>query len=225
MALLNSLLLLLSLFAASNVLASPHVAPHHRAIAARVALPALDLPLVPLRKRQNSKRCRQRSSSLNPPSSTPVVVKPTPSFTKPVATTRERPTPTPTPAPATTQASPPKPTTTQRASGGGSNLPSFMVGTQTGQGTFYSSASFFSLHFFFFFFFFFLTNAQQLAWVHVALRTKIPTTSPLSRTCYLTTSRAFQRSLLPAIKLLIVPLPSVVTRPVTPIITPCVAEK
>ena len=150
--------LLLSFLAASNVFASPHVAPHHRAIAARVALPApLDLPLVPLRKRQNTKRCRHRSSSLTPPSSTPVVVKPTTSFTKPAATSTE----TPTPVPATTQAPAPRPTTTQRASSGGSNLPSFMVGTQTGQGTFYASPSFFSpsLFFLFFFFFLFLTNA------------------------------------------------------------------
>jgi len=158
MAVFNSLVFLLSLFAASNALATPHVVRHHRAIAARVALPApLDLPLVPLRKRQNSKRCKQRSSAVKPPSSvpavssTPVVVKPTTTPTKPPPTT-------PTPSPSTTYAPAPKPTTTQRSSGGSSsNLPSFMVGTQTGQGTFYSSVFFFSFNFLF------LTNARQLA--------------------------------------------------------------
>lgn len=156
MAVFNSLVFLLSLFAASNALATPHVVRHHRAIAARVALPApLDLPLVPLRKRQNSKRCKQRSSAVNPPSSvpavssTPVVVKPTTTPTKPPPTTE-----TPTPSPTTTYAPAPKPTTTQRSSGGStggssSNLPSFMVGTQTGQGTFYSSVFFFPPIFFF----------------------------------------------------------------------------
>jgi hypothetical protein len=224
MAVFNSLVFLLSLFAASNALATPHVVRHHRAIAARVALPApLDLPLVPLRKRQNSKRCKQRSSAVNPlssdpaVSSTPVVVKPTTTPTKPPPTT-------PTPSPSTTYAPAPKPTTTQRSSGGStggssSNLPSFMVGTQTGQGTFYSSVFFFSSNFLF------LTNARQLAWVHAVSQTKIPTTLPRYPTYYLTTSRMFQRSLFPAIKSLIVLLPSVVTRLATPITTPCVAEE
>ncbi|KIM48131.1 hypothetical protein M413DRAFT_62330 [Hebeloma cylindrosporum] len=72
MAVFNSLVILLSILSASSALATPHVVRHHhRAIAARVALPApIDLPLVPLRKRQDSKRCKQRpSSSVNPPSS------------------------------------------------------------------------------------------------------------------------------------------------------------
>ena len=216
MARFNSLVLILSLFSASNALASPHVARHHhRAIAARVAIPApVDLPLVPLRKRQNSPRCKKRSSSaVNPPSSVPAASIPaapaTPVVVKPTSPTNPAPTTTPTPPPASTQAPAPapKPTTTQAAQAGGSNnsnLPSFMVGTQTGQGTFYSSAFFFSLHLSFFF----LTNARQLAWVHAVLRTKIPTTSPRLPTCYLTTSRAFQGSLFSAIKLLIVPFPS-----------------
>lgn len=149
MALINSFVLLIAFLSASNVLATPHVVRHHhRAIVPRLPAPApapapapLDVPLVPLRKRQNSRRCKQKSSSVQPPSSTPAVSsseKPTttPGYLKVV-------TPTPTPTPTTTPT--PKPTTTQPSQGGGSssssssNLPSFMVGTQTGQGTFYST--------------------------------------------------------------------------------------
>ena len=150
MAVFNSLVFLLSLFAASNALATPHVVRHHRAIAARVALPApLDLPLVPLRKRQNSRRCKQRSSSVDPSSSIPVVAS-TPAVVKPTSTPTKPNPVTQAPSPSTTPAQAPRPTTTQRSSGGSSsNLPSFMVGTQTGQGTFYSSA--FSLSPIFFF--------------------------------------------------------------------------
>ncbi|KAF8198919.1 expansin family protein [Pholiota molesta] len=102
----RSLVLLLAFAVASNALTTPHVVrhpAHHHALAARVAAPApLDIPANPLRKRQNTKRCRQRSSSLLPlllPASHPP----------------------------------------RTSSGGGSNLPSFLVGTQTGQGTFYAT--------------------------------------------------------------------------------------
>ncbi|KAF9481356.1 hypothetical protein BDN70DRAFT_803471 [Pholiota conissans] len=161
----SSLLLLLLAALAANALATPqpiHHAAHHRALAARVAAPApLHVPSAPLRKRQNSKRCKQRTSSSPPAasstraSSSPAVVNvaPTPKLT----TTTKAAEPTPTPKtttraePATTRppttthttstkAPAPAPTTKKPASSnGGSNLPSFMVGTQTGQGTFYAT--------------------------------------------------------------------------------------
>ncbi|KAF8973997.1 RlpA-like double-psi beta-barrel-protein domain-containing protein-containing protein [Flammula alnicola] len=156
------LVLFLSLAASANALATPHVVrhpSHHRAIAARVAAPApVDVPALSLRKRQNTQRCRQRSSSVQAPSSThPAssanilpVSKPTtsakaaPPPAPTTSTKKATPTPAPAPAPATThvqQAAPaPAPATTKQSStGSSSNLPSFMVGTQTGQGTFYAT--------------------------------------------------------------------------------------
>jgi len=149
MALINSLVLVISFLAASNVLATPHVVRHHhRAIVPRLPAPApalapLDVPLVPLRKRQNSRRCKQKSSSVLP-SSTPAVSPSNKPATTPGYLKVDTPT-TPTPTPTSTTVPTPKPTTTQPSQGGGStsssssNLPSFMVGTQTGQGTFYST--------------------------------------------------------------------------------------
>lgn len=185
MVFLKSIVLLFSIAASTSALATPHAIRHvgnHHAIAARIAAPApLDLPSsAPLRKRQNTKRCKQRSSaSLGPtpsaaaaaaalPSSqqgdAPTTTKkpaPAPTTTKeaPPATTKDVPPtttkakPTPAPSPTTTKAAPaPAPTTTKASGGGNSNLPSFMVGTQTGQGTFYASACYFHPHHYGFFF-------------------------------------------------------------------------
>ncbi|EDR15021.1 expansin family protein [Laccaria bicolor S238N-H82] len=67
MAFVKCLVLLLSVAASTSALATPHAARHsvhHRAIAARVADPApLDVLPVPIRKRADTKRCKQRASS------------------------------------------------------------------------------------------------------------------------------------------------------------------
>ncbi|KAF9569646.1 hypothetical protein CPC08DRAFT_623339 [Agrocybe pediades] len=104
----------------------------------------MEVPVLPVRKRQNSKRCKPRSSSaaVVAPSSTSKaassssVVRSTPTSTPPP----------PPPAPTTSHVQQPKPSsskpaapaTTKPAAPVG-NLPSFMVGTQTGQGTFYAT--------------------------------------------------------------------------------------
>jgi len=139
------LVLFLSFAASASALATPLVvrhSAHHRAIAARVAAPApLDIPAFPLQKRQNTRRCKQRSSSIQGPTSTHVSsvvpVAPATTHVEIPATTKKQ---TPTAAPTTTHAAPPPPApTTKQSSGGSSNLPSFLVGTQTGQGTFYAT--------------------------------------------------------------------------------------
>jgi hypothetical protein len=143
----KSLVLFLSLVVSTSALATPHVvrhAAHHHALAARVAVPEpIEVPVAPLRKRQNSKRCRQRSSSavLLPSStsskvhsSTSTSIRSTPTSTHPPAevTTHAQPIPT------TSKTVTPAASTTKTAKPAG-NLPSFMVGTQTGQGTFYAT--------------------------------------------------------------------------------------
>jgi hypothetical protein len=160
MAFAKCLVLLAAFAAVANGLATPHVVrhpAHHRAIAARVAAPApIDIPGQQIRKRANTQRCRQRSSSApvpvstSPASSAPAVnAAPIPTTSKaaqPAPTTKkttaQAPTtaaPAPAPAP-TTHAPAPAPTTSKAAStSNNSNLPSFMVGTQTGQGTFYAT--------------------------------------------------------------------------------------
>ncbi|KAH9486862.1 Allergen Asp f 7 [Psilocybe cubensis] len=151
----NVLVVLLSLFVAANALATPHAvrhSAHHRALAARVAVPEpLDVPALPLQKRQNNRRCKQRpSSSAAHASTSPLVVQvPSSSVAPPPVTTKAAPTTTPTPkkesttpppvqVPSTSKAPPPAKTTKAPAPVTG-NLPSFLVGTQTGQGTFYST--------------------------------------------------------------------------------------
>ena len=152
------LILLLSPVA---ILATPHHlnhALHHRAIAARVAQPpqpsAPQNATFPTHKRRNTQRCRQKpiSSSALPSSSSP---SPSPSSSPvyhPAPTTYAQPTPTTTQhqvAPVITTSSSPTPVqqqpapapTTQAPSSGSGNDPSFLTGTQTGQGTFYASSS------------------------------------------------------------------------------------
>ncbi|KAF8984616.1 RlpA-like double-psi beta-barrel-protein domain-containing protein-containing protein [Cyathus striatus] len=158
------LLLFLSLFASAHAVATSHLARspiHHRAHAHRAASPSpIQIPSLPVRKRASGKRCKQRStSSLAPATSStaPVAnVVPTPSIastsSKVVTTTQEQAQPTTTTTkekPTTTEEDKPSttvvPTTTKpevptqaAEATSSSDLPSFMVGTQTGQGTHYN---------------------------------------------------------------------------------------
>ncbi|KAI0778552.1 RlpA-like double-psi beta-barrel-protein domain-containing protein-containing protein [Trametes elegans] len=120
----------------------------------------------PLRRRGNNKRCKARSSSAAPSSTAapttslaaPLNVEsdPTTSFTpssteaeatptsSAAPTTKETPTTTKQEQPTTTKQEQPTtsaapPAETSQASSGGSDQPSFMTGTQTGQGTFYAT--------------------------------------------------------------------------------------
>lgn len=124
--------------ATSSVLATPHALHHpfhHRAITARVAsdpLPPNNATLASLRRRQTTQRCRQRpkTSSSSVHSSAPP---PTSTHVQSTATT-----PSPVTSSKPLSSSTPKPT--QPPSSGGSDLPSYLLGTQTGQGTFYASS-------------------------------------------------------------------------------------
>ncbi|KAF8640794.1 hypothetical protein AX17_000443 [Amanita inopinata Kibby_2008] len=139
------LVILLSFALSINALATPHIARsyHHRGLSARLA-PAVGAPS--LSRRRESNRCKPRPSV----SPTVVNVAPDPATIKPtIATAAEpkhtSPTPPPPPPPTTSKAEPhntqapppslPKPTIIHS----GGNLPSFMVGTQAGQGTFYAT--------------------------------------------------------------------------------------
>ncbi|KAG6845776.1 hypothetical protein H0H87_003830 [Tephrocybe sp. NHM501043] len=155
----NVLVLLFCLAASVNALSTHHAhrGLAHRAVAHRAAIPRT------IRKRADGKRCKVRSSSvaasttLKPqaaavstpkvqPTTTPKAestTTPQAANTTPKATTtspKAEPTttkaePTTTKAPATTKAT----TTKAPATTAASNAPSFMVGTQTGQGTFYTT--------------------------------------------------------------------------------------
>jgi hypothetical protein len=135
--------------AAISVLATPHAlnhALHHRAIAARVQTSPSpnNATLAPPRTRRDTQRCRKRpipsSSSLQhvTPSSSSSSSSPSSSSSSSPAL-RVQPTPTTTQH----QAAPvqPSPTPTQQPSSGSSgDLPSYLIGTQTGaQGTFYAT--------------------------------------------------------------------------------------
>ncbi|PPQ87878.1 hypothetical protein CVT24_012921, partial [Panaeolus cyanescens] len=142
---LNALVLFLSAVVSVNALTTPLVVrhAHHRAIAARVPAPEpVDVPVANFVKRQNpsNRRCKPRPSSSSvtssstpappPPSTTPRQQQPTTTNTPPAA----RPTSTtpPPPQPTTPKPSPtPKPNNSN-SGGNNSNLPSFMIGTQTG---------------------------------------------------------------------------------------------
>jgi len=140
------LVLFFSFAVSVSALTTPHVprGVHHRALAGRVAVPApADVTALPLRSRQNGKRCKPR------PSSQAVQPAPAPSPSTHIAQVAPETTHKPSPAPEpTTKEQPPPPTTTKKAASPppskpapppASNLPSFMVGTQTGQGTFYAT--------------------------------------------------------------------------------------
>ncbi|KAF8622916.1 hypothetical protein AX15_006677 [Amanita polypyramis BW_CC] len=140
--------LLLSVALSAHALASPHIARahHHRAISARLVAAEADdapQPIQLVQPRRLSKRCKPRSSSLAhstpTPSTTPTSPaqqQPTSASESPVVPPQEH-TTSHTHSTTTYEA---VPTTTQRSSSHiGSNLPSFLVGTQTGQGTYYAT--------------------------------------------------------------------------------------
>ncbi len=137
-----------------SALTTPHVprGVHHRALAGRVAVPTpVSAPAIPLRSRQNGKRCKPRpSSSQASPAAETTKAAPATHAAQVVPETTKEAThkPSPTPEPVTTKEQPPPPTTTKKsappppskpAPPPAGNLPSFMTGTQTGQGTFYAS--------------------------------------------------------------------------------------
>ncbi|KAM6498182.1 RlpA-like double-psi beta-barrel-containing domain containing protein [Amanita muscaria] len=156
MAFTKSLFVLFALAVWVNALTTPHIARahNHRAIAARLAVEDTQ----PFKPRQLSRRCKPRPSNGTLAQPSPPKVQPTP-----LAKPSPSPSPSPSPNPPKVQATPspspspqvkpapyvaPKPaTTTPQAapspsptnSGGNSGLPSFLVGTQTGQGTYYST--------------------------------------------------------------------------------------
>ncbi|KAG5647495.1 hypothetical protein DXG03_009432 [Asterophora parasitica] len=112
---LKAFVLLLSAVASVSALHTPRNVPHHRALArANVAAPVQPVTPKTLRRRANGKRCKPRPSSSVASSAPP-----------------------PPPAPTTTSTPPPPPAPTKPSGGGG--LPSFMVGVQAGQGTFYDT--------------------------------------------------------------------------------------
>lgn len=161
MSLYKSFFLLISLAASASALVTPHNigrrSAHHALVAraASPAAPALDVPVVsvPL-NRSLRKRCRSRGSASNPasvPTSAVANVGAAPSVSSShsavtsshkvvVAPTTHADTPTHTAI--TKAATSSTKTTTAAHSGstsGNSNLPSYLIGTQTGDGTFYES--------------------------------------------------------------------------------------
>ncbi|XP_006454400.1 hypothetical protein AGABI2DRAFT_140389 [Agaricus bisporus var. bisporus H97] len=163
-------LLFVAFVASAGALSSPHPRGiHHRALAGRITVPESPVsPPLPVRRRQNSKRCKSR------PSSAALIVstkdaeathtreathtkEATP--TKEVVPTKEAPTtketeapkptthetthkasPTPKPAPPpTTKEEAPAPTKKPPPPPPTSNLPSFLTGLNTGDATFYAT--------------------------------------------------------------------------------------
>ncbi|KAG5654093.1 hypothetical protein H0H81_007507 [Sphagnurus paluster] len=133
-------IVLLLALAASVAALNTHRSTHnHRALAKRVVDPSV-------RRRADGKRCRPRPSSTG--SDTPVVNVVATDSSSSSSTSQSAPT-TSQPAPTTSQLpppSPPAPTTqalaaTKPKPNTGLSLPSFMTGTQIGQGTYYSSKS------------------------------------------------------------------------------------
>ncbi|KAH7883675.1 RlpA-like double-psi beta-barrel-protein domain-containing protein-containing protein [Phlebopus sp. FC_14] len=137
-------------------LATPHIprnAHAHRALAldtdAHVP-PAIPAASVPKRKRSLNKRCVPRptnsTSSAAPQTSTaPVNVAPSPVLSSSSSSPPPPPSTSQGPPPTSTQPPPPPPTTSsapppaQTSSGSNSGEPSFMSGTQSGQGTYYET--------------------------------------------------------------------------------------
>ncbi|KAJ2931169.1 hypothetical protein H1R20_g5936, partial [Candolleomyces eurysporus] len=158
------LVLVLSVVASVNALATPHAirhSVHHRSIAARAAEPrSANVPVLDIAARApaNRRRCRPRptgstSVAVTPTTSVPINAAPIPSDTPtsstrapettrpPQTTTRAAPTTTNSPRPTTTSR-PPATTTASNnnGGGGGGGAPGgFLAGTQSGQGTFYDT--------------------------------------------------------------------------------------
>jgi hypothetical protein len=137
----KAFLLFLSFVISVHALATPHAhhAHHHRALAAR--LPTPDLPLAPVLKRQNSKRCKPRSSvvSSTRASETSTTISHVILAPEPTTTVESQPTTTPKPYTSTSKEVEAPATTTKSSPPPSSNVPSYLDGTQTGEGTFYST--------------------------------------------------------------------------------------
>jgi hypothetical protein len=150
------IVLFLSLAASASALASPHISVnvhHHRALAGRAAsLASGNVPSVGASKRRLTKRCKPQHnapssvSSTTPPTMTPNVnAAPSPSSSASSTSTHETPKAAAVTKPAEPKPAPPSDSGKQPGGnqpGGnqpGGNQPSFMDGTQTGQGTFYST--------------------------------------------------------------------------------------
>ena len=142
-------LVVISFVLYAHVLATPHIARplHHRGISARLVAPIAEVQ--PAQPRRLSKRCKPRPSISQSSTSVPASSKeqPTPASTPrttytppppPPTTTHAHTTAAPPPPPTTTSHTPPPPATTASSGSGGSggNEPSFMFGTQTGEGAF-----------------------------------------------------------------------------------------
>ena len=165
----SRLFVLFALALSASSLATPHVgrSPHsHHALAARKAAPEpvpvaapLDAQVVrpkKLRRRSDTSRCRVKSSSAAASSvaatssaseaasttAVPAAVEAAPTTTSKAATTEAKPSSTSTKATttkATKTTSSKAASTTSSASSSGGSEPSFLIGTQTGQGAFYTS--------------------------------------------------------------------------------------
>ncbi|KAI0632893.1 RlpA-like double-psi beta-barrel-protein domain-containing protein-containing protein [Trametes polyzona] len=124
-----------------SVLAKPHIAHgnHHLDIAHRAAMPVSKFESIvnaSMIKRADTRRCKARSSSAAP-TGVPLNVESNPPAAAPT-TTHAAPTTTPeTTKHTTTDAAPPANTSKPPPSTG--NGPSYLVGTQSGDGTFYDT--------------------------------------------------------------------------------------
>lgn len=158
----SNTLVALALALSASALTTGHAARnvHHRGLAARMPHPdpvaqSEFVQVTPLKKRSNSGRCKTRSSSSAAASSTAVSSSSAPASSSAAAnvgndpptfasSTSEAPK-TSSEAPKTTSTSAPKttseaaaPKTTSASSSGSSDEPSFLVGTQSGDGTFFA---------------------------------------------------------------------------------------
>jgi len=129
-------------------MATPRAMHHHRGLAARFAAPApvpvaplADRGIVTLRKRDNTRRCKQRPSTTTPTTPAKGAVNagdspdtksdPAP---KPASKPETKPAPKPASKPAPAKEDPPKSNKNDDEGG-----PSYMHGVQTGQGTYYDT--------------------------------------------------------------------------------------
>jgi len=136
----STTLCVFSLLLSVSALSSPHAARnihHHRALALRIPNPAPSNSSLPTR----AKRCKAPHSQSSSP--VPVNVAPTPDVKPPVppapqvTSSTPEPSPTPTPPKTSDKPQPSNPPSSNTTSNG--NLPPFLVGTQSGQGTFYET--------------------------------------------------------------------------------------
>ncbi|KAG6381241.1 RlpA-like double-psi beta-barrel-protein domain-containing protein-containing protein [Boletus reticuloceps] len=153
--------LLIALAFSTAILASPHISRYshaHRAVHHPIDV-RVDSPSIPFTKRKRSinKRCIPRPSnstssalpSSTPPapsSTAPLNVAPAPAPATPTPSPSPTPTPTPTPIPTPTPTPTPTPSSSssappaqQSSPSSSSGEPSYLIGTQSGQGTYYAT--------------------------------------------------------------------------------------